>query len=77
MSYMRSQDGILWKRAINAAYLQDWSATPSTKSATLDKESIDTAIDALPADFPVYIADSVSTGAKRRIGRLSPDSIAP
>jgi serine/threonine-protein kinase HipA len=35
------------------------------------KGSIDTAIEALPADFPAYIADSVSTGAKRRIGRLS------
>ncbi|HEX4266472.1 MAG TPA: type II toxin-antitoxin system HipA family toxin [Steroidobacteraceae bacterium] len=41
------------------------------------KESIDTAIAALPADFPAHIADSVSTGAKRRIGRLSPKSIAP
>lgn len=40
------------------------------------KASIDAVIDALPAAFPAAVADSVSKGAKRRIGLLSPDSIA-
>jgi serine/threonine-protein kinase HipA len=40
------------------------------------KASIDSVIDALPAAFPATIADSVSKGAKRRIGLLSPASIA-
>jgi serine/threonine-protein kinase HipA len=40
------------------------------------KASIDRVIDALPAVFPATIADSVSKGAKRRIGLLSPASIA-
>ncbi|HEX8755066.1 MAG TPA: type II toxin-antitoxin system HipA family toxin [Steroidobacteraceae bacterium] len=34
------------------------------------KTSIDAAIAALPRDFPAVIADSISTGAKRRIGLL-------
>lgn len=34
------------------------------------KTSIDAAIAALPRDFPAGIADSISTGAKRRIGLL-------
>jgi serine/threonine-protein kinase HipA len=40
------------------------------------KDSIDTVVDALPADFPADIADSVSSGAKRRIGLLDPNPIA-
>ncbi len=40
------------------------------------KANIDTVMDALPAGFPPAIADSVAEGAKRRIGRLSPDPIA-
>jgi serine/threonine-protein kinase HipA len=40
------------------------------------KARVDSVIDALPATFPAAIADSVSKGAKRRIGLLSPASIA-
>jgi serine/threonine-protein kinase HipA len=40
------------------------------------KDSIDTVIAALPAGFPAAVAASVSKGAKRRIGLLSPNSIA-
>jgi serine/threonine-protein kinase HipA len=40
------------------------------------KDGIDAVVDALPADFTADIADSVSRGAKRRIGLLNPNSIA-